>query len=126
VSADEPASASVGPAAVTVVEARGVLCPVPIIRLARVTRSLPAGSLVEVLSDDPAAAHDIPAWCRGRGHELLETSDVTRSSGGQRRDGGTGPIRDHPEAHVPPGAEPAVGAPLGGTPLRHLIRVGER
>ena len=47
-----------------------MLCPVPIIRLARTASSLPPGSLVELLTDDPAAEYDVPAWCRLRGHEL--------------------------------------------------------
>lgn len=96
----------------TRVEARGVLCPVPIIRLARAARGLPPGSLIELLSDDPAAAHDVPAWCRLRGHTLVMTepceglpspSSAAESAG--RAD------------------EPVVGRPRTGQPLRHLIRL---
>ena len=58
------------------VEARGVLCPVPIIRLARAASSLPSGSLIELLTDDPAAEYDVPAWCRLRGHELVTTETL--------------------------------------------------
>ncbi len=76
------------------IEARGVLCPVPIIRLARTARALPPGTLIELLTDDPAAAYDVPAWCRLRGHELL----AYRARGRCRRaravpDAGTGPDR---------------------------------
>ncbi|MGV1003490.1 MAG: sulfurtransferase TusA family protein [Candidatus Nanopelagicales bacterium] len=52
-------------------DARGMLCPLPIIRLARLAAGLPPGAEIEVLSDDPAADYDIPAWCGLRGHELL-------------------------------------------------------
>lgn len=62
------------------VDARGVLCPVPIIRLARAARALSAGGTVTLLSDDPAAAHDVPAWCRLRGHELAGTEEVDPAS----------------------------------------------
>lgn len=51
-------------------DARGLLCPLPVIRLARLARELPAGSSLLVLADDPAAESDIPAWARMRGHEV--------------------------------------------------------
>lgn len=54
-----------------VVDARGLRCPLPVIRLARAAAGLPAGSVLTVLATDPAAAHDIPAWCTMRGHELV-------------------------------------------------------
>ena len=44
-----------------VVDARGLACPLPVIRLAAAARDLPDGALVTVLWTDPAAAHDIPA-----------------------------------------------------------------
>lgn len=49
-------------------------CPVPVIELARALPGLPAGTVVEVVSDDPAAAADIPAFCRLRGHTYLGTA----------------------------------------------------
>jgi TusA-related sulfurtransferase len=58
------------------VDARGLRCPLPVIRLAQVARDAPAGTLVVLLASDPAARHDIPAWCRMREHDLLEVSEV--------------------------------------------------
>lgn len=55
-----------------VVDARGLVCPQPVIDAARAARGLPPGTLLEVLATDPAAALDLPAWCRMRGHELVE------------------------------------------------------
>ena len=66
------------------VDARGLRCPLPVIRLAAAARDAPAGTLIVVLASDPAARYDIPAWCRMRGHELREMTelpDVTDSSG---------------------------------------------
>jgi tRNA 2-thiouridine synthesizing protein A len=60
------------------VDARGLSCPLPVIRLATVARNAPAGTVITVLATDPAARHDVPAWCRMRHHELLEVTDVTR------------------------------------------------
>lgn len=57
-----------------VVDARGLICPAPVIALAKAARDLPEGSVVTVLATDPAAAVDVPAWARMRGHQVLETA----------------------------------------------------
>ena len=49
----------------------GMRCPRPIIELARRIADVAPGEVVEVLADDPAAAPDLAAWCRMRGHALL-------------------------------------------------------
>jgi tRNA 2-thiouridine synthesizing protein A len=92
------------------IEARGVLCPVPIIRLARTASSLPPGSLVELLTDDPAAEFDVPAWCRLRGHEhvLSEPLEAPMPLSPAQQESG-------PEPHAPNGAP--------GQARRHLIRL---
>lgn len=46
-------------------------CPVPVIELARALPQVAVGEVIEVLSDDPAAQHDIPAWCRMRAQGYL-------------------------------------------------------
>ena len=58
-----------------IVDCRGRACPVPVIELAKALPTVEVGELVEVLSDDPAARHDIPAWCRMRGQELVSGED---------------------------------------------------
>lgn len=57
-----------------VLDERGKRCPLPVVALMHATRLHPAGTVVAVLSDDPAAAHDIPAWCRLKGAEFIEQS----------------------------------------------------
>ncbi|MFF0153095.1 sulfurtransferase TusA family protein [Micromonospora sp. NPDC005203] len=54
-----------------VIDCRGQRCPLPVIAAARRLPQVPVGAAVRVLADDPAAAVDIPAWCRMRGHEYL-------------------------------------------------------
>lgn len=54
-----------------VVDARGLRCPLPVIRLAQLVRDDPSVGHVTVLATDPAAAHDLPAWCRMRGHRYV-------------------------------------------------------
>jgi tRNA 2-thiouridine synthesizing protein A len=63
------------------VDARGLRCPLPVIRLAEAARDAPAGTRIVVLASDPAARHDIPAWCRMRGHWLLEVTELTGETG---------------------------------------------
>jgi tRNA 2-thiouridine synthesizing protein A len=58
-----------------VVDARGMLCPMPVIELARRLPELPAGGVLALVSDDPAAAVDVPAWCELRGQEYLGALD---------------------------------------------------
>lgn len=58
-----------------VVDARGERCPLPVIRLARLVRDRPELASVTVLATDPAAAHDVPAWCRMRGHRFVGARD---------------------------------------------------
>jgi tRNA 2-thiouridine synthesizing protein A len=60
---------------VEVVDARGLRCPVPVIRLGAAIRDLEPGSLVRLLATDPAARSDVAAFCRMRGHQLVETVD---------------------------------------------------
>jgi tRNA 2-thiouridine synthesizing protein A len=53
------------------IDSRGRRCPLPIIDLAKRMPSVALGAVVRVLADDPAAANDIPAWCRMTGQEYL-------------------------------------------------------
>jgi tRNA 2-thiouridine synthesizing protein A len=55
----------------TTVDCRGQRCPLPVIALAARMPELPVGAVLRVLADDPAAANDIPAWCRLRGQQYL-------------------------------------------------------
>ena len=59
-----------------VLDCLGQRCPLPVIALARRLPALDGGGVVRVLADDPAAALDIPAWCRMRGHDFLGASTV--------------------------------------------------
>jgi TusA-related sulfurtransferase len=56
------------------VDARGLSCPMPIVRTAQAMKSLPSGALVEVLATDPGSVKDFAAWSRATGNELLEST----------------------------------------------------
>ncbi len=55
----------------TELDCRGLPCPRPIIELARHLGDVEPGEVLAVVSDDPAARHDVPAWCRMRGQEYV-------------------------------------------------------
>jgi tRNA 2-thiouridine synthesizing protein A len=52
-------------------DARGLLCPLPVIRLQALARGRPAGTVIRVTATDPGVRQDIPAWCRVHGHRVL-------------------------------------------------------
>ena len=55
-----------------ILDARRLLCPLPVIRTQdRVKKMLP-GQQLEVICTDPGVMQDIPAWCRINGHQLKE------------------------------------------------------
>jgi tRNA 2-thiouridine synthesizing protein A len=56
---------------VTEIDCRGLPCPRPVIELARALPTVEIGELLAVVADDPAARHDVPAWCRMRGQEYV-------------------------------------------------------
>jgi tRNA 2-thiouridine synthesizing protein A len=60
---------------VEVLNCLGQRCPLPVIALARRLPDLPVGAVLRVLADDPAAATDIPAWCRMRDQEYVGATD---------------------------------------------------
>lgn len=55
-------------------DARRLLCPMPVIRVQNRVAELPPGTILEVVCTDPGALIDIPAWCRINGHHLHETT----------------------------------------------------
>ncbi len=56
-------------------DARRLLCPMPVIRTQDRVATLSAGDLLEVTCTDPGVKNDIPAWCRINGHEVISIED---------------------------------------------------
>ncbi|HKY69549.1 MAG TPA: sulfurtransferase TusA family protein [Gammaproteobacteria bacterium] len=54
-------------------DARRLLCPLPVIRLQKKIQGLQAGDILTITCTDPGAEQDIPAWCRLHGHTILKT-----------------------------------------------------
>ena len=59
-------------------DARGLLCPLPVIRTQEKVTALRPGTLLDVFATDPGTLQDVPAWCRVHGHEVVETERAGR------------------------------------------------
>jgi tRNA 2-thiouridine synthesizing protein A len=57
---------------VQTLDARGLNCPMPIVKTAQAIKAIESGQLLEVLATDPGSVKDFAAWSRTTGHELLE------------------------------------------------------
>ena len=56
------------------VDARGLSCPMPIVKTAQAIKTIPSGGFVEVLATDPGSVKDFAAWSRSTGNEIVEQS----------------------------------------------------
>jgi tRNA 2-thiouridine synthesizing protein A len=56
------------------VDARGLSCPMPIVKTAQAMKTIGSGELLEVLATDAGSVKDFAAWSRTTGHELVEQS----------------------------------------------------
>ncbi len=63
-----------------VIDARGLNCPLPVLRLRKRLQALAPGACVALLASDPAALRDVPAFCEAQGHALLETIPEVRAT----------------------------------------------
>jgi tRNA 2-thiouridine synthesizing protein A len=57
-----------------VLDAKGLNCPLPILKAKKALNSVPTGGTLQVLATDPGSVKDFEAFCRQTGNELLETS----------------------------------------------------
>lgn len=55
------------------VDARGLLCPLPVLRLAKAFAGKPEGTVARLLATDPVAVEDVGLFCREGGHELVQS-----------------------------------------------------
>jgi tRNA 2-thiouridine synthesizing protein A len=58
---------------------KGLLCPMPVVKIAQAMKQVEVGDLVEAVATDPGVMADIPAWARTSGNEVvtLEKQDKT-------------------------------------------------
>ncbi|MCY4095176.1 MAG: sulfurtransferase TusA family protein [Gammaproteobacteria bacterium] len=61
-----------------ILDTKGLLCPLPVIRLQEFVRRVESETEVTVVATDPGVLADIPSWCRVNGHELISTKELGR------------------------------------------------
>ncbi|MEO1939982.1 sulfurtransferase TusA family protein [Candidatus Thioglobus sp.] len=57
------------------IDAKRLLCPMPVIRLGEMIDTVDKGDLIEMLATDPGVLHDIPAWCKVHGHKVVNIEE---------------------------------------------------
>lgn len=55
-------------------DAKGLNCPLPILKAKKALQGVPAGGLLEIHATDPGSVKDFEAFCRQTGNELLASS----------------------------------------------------
>ena len=56
------------------VDARGLLCPLPVLKARKRLLAMEPGTVLRLVATDPAAVVDVPHFCAEAGHELLAAS----------------------------------------------------
>lgn len=59
-----------------VLDAKGLNCPLPILKAKKALKSMDAGTTLEVVSTDPGSVADFAAFCRTTGNEMLEQNEA--------------------------------------------------
>ncbi len=62
--------------ATTVLDAKGLNCPLPILRAKKAIKDLPVGDTLQVLATDPGAVKDFEAFCRATGNQLIDWKEA--------------------------------------------------
>ncbi|MGH7819259.1 MAG: sulfurtransferase TusA family protein [Candidatus Binatia bacterium] len=59
-----------------VLDAKGLLCPMPVIKARKAIKEIEVGQILEVLATDKGAVKDFEAWARQTGNEFLDWSEA--------------------------------------------------
>ena len=63
---------------VTTLDLKGLVCPIPIVKVSQAVKQLQVGETVEAFATDPGVLGDIPAWCKTSGNELVKMERVDK------------------------------------------------
>ena len=56
-----------------VIDAKGLFCPMPIIKLSQAINLIQVGQTLKLVATDPGSQHDVAAWARQTDHELVDS-----------------------------------------------------
>jgi tRNA 2-thiouridine synthesizing protein A len=59
---------------------KGLLCPLPIVKLSQAIKELPVGAVIEGVAADPGVMADVPAWAKSTGQELISIEQQERNT----------------------------------------------
>jgi tRNA 2-thiouridine synthesizing protein A len=62
----------------TTLDLKGLLCPMPIVKMAKAIKDVEVGQTFEAIATDPGVMADVPAWCRSTGNELVSLNKVDK------------------------------------------------
>ncbi len=58
-------------------DAKGLSCPMPMLRTKKEIDKIESGQVIEILGTDPGTRNDLPGWCERSGHEWLGEKEDT-------------------------------------------------
>ena len=61
----------------SVLDAKGLSCPMPLLRTKKEIGKIDAGQILQIDGTDPGSRNDIPGWCSRAGHEYLGEKEET-------------------------------------------------
>jgi tRNA 2-thiouridine synthesizing protein A len=62
-----------------VLDLKGLVCPIPVVKIAGAIRQIEIGQVIEAEATDPGVMADIPAWCRSTANELIGIDRVGKT-----------------------------------------------
>jgi tRNA 2-thiouridine synthesizing protein A len=63
----------------TTLDLKGLVCPLPIVKVSQAVKQIQVGELIEAFATDPGVLGDIPAWCKTSGNELVKMERVDKT-----------------------------------------------
>ena len=63
---------------ITTLDLKGLVCPIPIVKVSQAVKQVQVGDLIEAFATDPGVLADIPAWCKTSGNELVKMERVDK------------------------------------------------
>lgn len=57
-------------------DCKGLLCPMPIVKISKAIKKIEVGQVLEMLATDPGSEADMDAWIRQTGHELVDSTQA--------------------------------------------------
>lgn len=60
---------------VETLDCKGLMCPMPIVQLAKKMKTMKVGEELDLISDDVGSKEDVPAWTQRTGNQLLDTKE---------------------------------------------------